>query len=65
MSRDEQRLQLSDDLRRVAGLLEACVEIAQRLDLPVPSEGDERVRLLRGWSRNVRYLADPEARDER
>ena len=64
MKKDEQRLQLSDDLRRVAGLLEACVEITQRLDLPVPSEADSCVRLLRGWSRNVRYLADPEALDD-
>jgi hypothetical protein len=58
MTKDEKRLQLADDLRRVAGLLEACVEITQRLDLPIPSEADACVRLLRAWSRNVRYLAD-------
>ena len=60
MTKDEERLRLADDLRRVAGLLEACCEITKRLDLPLPSEADACVRLLRGWSRNVRYLADPD-----
>jgi hypothetical protein len=56
VTKEEQRLQLSDDLRRLAGLLEACIEIANRLGLPVPSEAGSCVHLLRGWSRNVRYL---------
>jgi hypothetical protein len=56
MTKDEQRLQLADDLRRVAGLLEACVDIAQRLRLPVPADIDACVQLVRGWGRNVRYL---------
>jgi hypothetical protein len=62
MTRDEQRLLLADDLRRLAGLLEACIKVAQRLHLSVPSEVDACVARLRGWSRNVRYPVE-EGRD--
>ena len=56
--KDDPRARLADDLRRLAGLLDACIEIARRLKLPVPNEADACVRMLRGWSRNVRYPDD-------
>jgi hypothetical protein len=56
MSRDEKRLQLADDLRRLAGLLEACAVAARRLPLPVLPNIGACLETLREWSRSVRNL---------
>jgi hypothetical protein len=56
MTKDEKRLQLADDLRRVAGLLEACVVAARRLRLPVPPNVGVCLETLREWHRSVRDL---------
>jgi len=63
MKKSERRRQLADDLRRVAGLLEACRTAARRLRLPVPPNLDTCLETLREWSHSVRSL-DEGGRDE-